>query len=120
MAFAALSPLAVLCSWPWEPWDTNIESMAGNGERTRAILSKTQIDLKLIPGIDGHSEICQLTAYNLTGIAAKGARLGPGRLHLIPHVNVPVADFPVRKIVGAHHFIADLTLPYGRVLYDYK
>jgi acetoacetate decarboxylase len=21
--------------------------------------------------------------------------------------------------VGAHHFLADLTLPYGRVVYDY-
>ena len=31
----------------------------------------------------------------------------------------PVADFPVRRVVAAHHFIADLTLPYGRVLYDY-
>ena len=30
-------------------------------------------------------------------------------------------DLPpsVKKIVGAHHFIADLTLPYGRVLHDY-
>jgi acetoacetate decarboxylase len=25
----------------------------------------------------------------------------------------------VRKIVGGTHFVADLTLPYGRVLYDY-
>jgi len=22
-------------------------------------------------------------------------------------------------MIGAHHFVADLTLPYGRVLYDY-
>jgi len=36
------------------------------------------------------------------------------------HLNAPVADFPVRKIIGAHHFVADLTLPYGRVLYDYN
>ncbi len=27
--------------------------MAGNGERTRATLSKTQVNLKLIPGVDG-------------------------------------------------------------------
>jgi acetoacetate decarboxylase len=31
-----------------------------------------------------------------------------------------VADFPVRKIVAAHHFLADLTLPYGHVLFDYN
>jgi acetoacetate decarboxylase len=38
----------------------------------------------------------------------------------VPHVNAPVADFPVRHVVGAHHFLADLTLPYGRVVYDYN
>lgn len=30
------------------------ESMAGNGERTTATLTKTQVNLKLIPGLDGH------------------------------------------------------------------
>jgi acetoacetate decarboxylase len=96
------------------------ESMAGNGERTRATLSKTQINLKLIPGVTGHPEICQLVAINLTDIVVKGSWIGPGRLHLVPHVNAPVADLPVRRIVGAHHFLADLTLPYGRVVYDYN
>ena len=32
----------------------------------------------------------------------------------------PVADFPVRRVIGAHHFLADLTLPFGRVVYDYN
>jgi acetoacetate decarboxylase len=95
------------------------ESMMGNGQRTTAILSKTQVNLKLIPGVDGRPGICQLVAYNLTDLAVKGSWIGPGRLHLVPHVNAPVADLPVRKIIGAHHFLADLTLPFGRVLYDY-
>ena len=29
------------------------------------------------------------------------------------------SDFPVRRVVGAHHFLADLTLPFGRVVHDY-
>ena len=95
------------------------ESMAGNGERTTATLSKTAVNLKIIPGVDGEPQICQLVAYNLTEIAVKGSWIGPGRLHLIPHVNAPVADLPVRKVIGAHHFVADLTLPYGRVIHDY-
>jgi acetoacetate decarboxylase len=41
-------------------------------------------------------------------------------VNLVPHVNAPVADLPVHRIVGAHHFLADLTLPYGRVVYDYN
>ena len=96
------------------------ESMAGNGERTTAMLSKTQVNLKLIPGVDGEPAICQLVSYNLTDITVKGSWMGPARLHLIPHVNAPMADLPVRRVLGAHHFIADLTLPYGRVAYDYK
>jgi acetoacetate decarboxylase len=52
----------------------------------------------------------------LTDIVVKGSWLRPGRLHLVPHVNAPVAGFPVRRIIGVHHFVADLTLPYGRVL----
>jgi acetoacetate decarboxylase len=94
-------------------------SMSGNGERTTATLSRTQVNLKIIPGVSGRHAICQLVAYNLTEISVKGSWIGPGRLHLIPHVNAPVADIPVRRIVGAHHFIADLTLPYGRVVHDY-
>ena len=96
------------------------ESMAGNGEKTIATMSKTQVNLKLIPGVDGSPETCQLVAYNLTDITVKGSWMGPARLHLIPHVNAPVADLPVRRVIGAHHFIADLTLPYGRVAYDYN
>ncbi|HLH12856.1 MAG TPA: acetoacetate decarboxylase [Methylovirgula sp.] len=95
------------------------EAMAGDGTLTRAILSKTQVNLKIIPGVDGKPGICQLVAYNLTDINVKGSWLGHGRLHLVPHVNAPVADLPVRRIVGAHHFITDLTLPYGRILHDY-
>jgi len=95
------------------------ESMAGAGQATADTLAKTQVNLKLIPGIDGRPAICQLVALNLTEIEVQGSWRGPGRLHLVPHVNAPVADLPVIKVIDAHHFIADLTLPYGRVLYDY-
>lgn len=82
-------------------------------------LGKTQVNFKLIPDVDGSPAIAQLVAYNLTNVEVKGAWAGPARLHLIPHVNAPVADLPVKKVLGGTHFIADLTLPYGRVLYDY-
>lgn len=76
-------------------------------------MSKTQVNLKLIPGVDGELAIAQLVAYNLTDIAVQGAWSGPARLHLVPHANAPVAGLPVRKAVGGLHFIANLTLPYG-------
>ena len=95
-------------------------SMEGSRDRTSASLAKTQINLKIIPGIDGDAEICQLVALNIKDITVKGSWSGPARLHLVPHVNAPVADLPVHRIIGATHFIADLTLPYGRVVHDYK
>ena len=47
-------------------------------------MSKTQVNLRLIPGVDGAQVIPQLGAYNLTYIAAKGICSGPARLHLVP------------------------------------
>jgi len=82
-------------------------------------LAKTGVLLKLIPHVDGTLAIAQLVAYNMTDITVNGAWAGPARLHLVPHVNAPVADLPVKKVIGGSHFIADITLPYGRVLYDY-
>jgi len=82
-------------------------------------LSKTQVNLKLIPHVDGSLAIAQLVSYQLTNIHVKGAWESPARLHLIPHVNAPVADLPVKKVLGGTHFIADITLPYGEVAYDY-
>lgn len=83
-------------------------------------MGKTQVNLKLIPDVDGTLAIAQLVAYNLVDITLKGAWSGPSRLHLVPHVNAPVADLPVRRIVGGTHFVADLTLPFGRVIHDYR
>lgn len=85
----------------------------------KARLGKIQINLKLIPDVDGSLAIAQLVAYNMCDITVKGAWAGHARLHLVPHVNAPVADFPVRRVIGGSHFIADITLPYGRVVHDY-
>ena len=88
-------------------------------EDVQAKAGKTQVNLKLIPDADGTPAIAQLVSYNMTDITIKGAWSGPARLHLVPHVNAPVADLPVKNVIGAMHFIADMTLPYGRVLHDY-
>lgn len=82
-------------------------------------LGKLNVNLKLLPDVDGRPKIAQLVGYNLESIHVCGAWDGPARLHLIPHVNCRVADLPVRRIVGGRHQIVDFTLPYGRVLHDY-
>jgi acetoacetate decarboxylase len=82
-------------------------------------LGKLQINLKLIPDVDGTPKIAQLVGYNLEAITVHGAWDGEARLHLIPHVNCRVADLPVKRIVGGRHQVVDFTLPFGRVLHDY-
>jgi len=83
-------------------------------------LSKTQVNLKMIPHVEGEDyDVLQLIGYNLENIRVKSAHKGPARLHLVPHVNAPVADLPVKEVVGGLHFLADITLPMGRVLHNY-
>ena len=95
------------------------QSLARTPEKTAASMAKMQVNLKLIPHVDGTPAIAQLVAYSLTDITVKGSWIGAARLHLVPHVNAPVADLPIRRIVGGRHFVADLTLPGGRVLHNY-
>ncbi len=82
-------------------------------------LTKTSVNLKLIPCVTGALKVAELVAFNLTDVRMQFHYSGPARLHLIPHINAPVADLPVRRVVEGRHFKADLTLPYGRVLHDY-
>lgn len=91
----------------------------GGTEAQAKGMAKTSCNLKIIPDVNGEAKICQLVAYNLIEIEVKGVWLSPARLHLIPHVNAPVADLPIKRVVGGKHFISDLTLPHGRVLFDY-
>ena len=95
------------------------ENLSRHPAKTAASIRKLQVLLKLIPDVDGKPKIAQLVGLNITEVTVKGSWSGPARLHLVPHVNAPVADLPVRKVLGGRHFIADLTLPGGRVLLDY-
>ncbi|WP_310618847.1 acetoacetate decarboxylase [Flexibacterium corallicola] len=82
-------------------------------------ISKTQVNLKLIPDVDGTMAIAQLVAYEVCDVTIKGGWSGPAALQLFQHTNAPLTDLPVIKVQGGLHFICDLTLPFGRVLYDY-
>lgn len=75
--------------------------------------------LKIIPHVDGTARICELVRYFITDIKLHGAWSGPASLELHPHALAPVADLPVLKIESALHFVADLTLDLGEVVYDY-
>lgn len=89
---------------------------------SKAVLESMQAPsflLKIIPHVDGTPRICELVQYTLTDIFIKGAWSGPGALDLNAHALAPVAALPVLEVLSATHILADLTLPYGTVAYDY-
>jgi acetoacetate decarboxylase len=87
--------------------------------KEREHLAHTQITLKLIPDIDGKPAIAQLVGINFADVVIKGAWAGAARLELVAAVNCPLADLPVKQVVGGSQMVTDMTLPYGRVLHDY-
>ena len=85
----------------------------------RSLAATPNYLLKIIPHVDGSARICELVAYHLEDITMKGAWEGPAALSLSSHALAPVADLPVLEVVGARHFVADLTLGLGKVVFDY-
>jgi acetoacetate decarboxylase len=75
--------------------------------------------LKIIPHVDGSPRICELVEYYLEDITVKGAWTGPAALELHAHALAPIAELPVREVVGGIHIVADLTLGLGKVVHDY-
>lgn len=75
--------------------------------------------LKIIPHVDGTPRICELVRYHMVDVQLKGAWTGPASLELHPHALAPVAQLPVREVLSAVHYIADMTLALGTVEHDY-
>ncbi|MGO4331303.1 acetoacetate decarboxylase [Cupriavidus sp. 2TAF22] len=84
-----------------------------------ALSSTPNYLLKVIPHVDGSPRICELVCYFLKDVEMKGAWTGPAALSLSPHALAPVAALPVLEVLGARHFVADLTLGLGEVVFDY-
>ncbi|EHP38931.1 acetoacetate decarboxylase [Cupriavidus basilensis OR16] len=84
-----------------------------------ALASTPNYLLKVIPHVDGSARICELVCYFLKDVQMKGAWTGPAALSLSPHALAPVAALPVLEVLGAKHYVADLTLGLGEVVFDY-
>ena len=85
----------------------------------RVALAKPAFMIKIIPHVDCTPRICELVRYHLQDVTLKGAWSGPAALQLFEHAMCDVARLPVREVVGASHYIADLTLGLGEVVFDY-
>src|SRR5258708_13598133 len=75
--------------------------------------------LKIIPHVDGSPRICELVRFHLEDIVLKEAWTGPAALGLFPHALAHVARLPVREVLSAMHFKADLPLGLVTIAFDY-
>jgi acetoacetate decarboxylase len=82
-------------------------------------LAKPNFMIKIMPHVDCTPRICELVRYYLEDVKLKGAWTGPGALDLFDHALCDVSRLPVHEVVSATHFVADLTLGLGEVVYDY-
>jgi acetoacetate decarboxylase len=84
-------------------------------------LTKLQSNLKIISSPQWTPEIARLIGYHLCDVNVKFAYTGDARLELFNHVNAPIADLPIKKILKnqASHICANITLPGGFVMHDY-
>ena len=90
-------------------------------QKTKENLEKTpNFLLKIIPHANGKDKsVCQLIEYFLKDVTVHGAWTGPAALQLFEHALAPVAKLRVRKVITGTHLVADLTLGFGEVVYDY-
>ncbi len=82
-------------------------------------LAKPNFMIKIVPHVDCTPRICELVRYYTGDVTLKGAWTGPGALALFDHALCDVARLPVREVLSAKHFVTDLTLGLGEVVYDY-
>ncbi|ORE96585.1 acetoacetate decarboxylase [Acuticoccus yangtzensis] len=82
-------------------------------------MEKPAFMVKIIPHVDGTARVCELVRYYMEDVTLKGAWTGPAALQFFEHAMCDVARLPVREVVSASHYIADLTLGLGEVVFDY-
>lgn len=79
----------------------------------------TNLNLKLIPNIDGSPAIRQLTSRRLSDLVIHDCWSGPSTVELRPNAQVPIWLLPVREPLEGYLWSSDFTLVPGEVVYDY-
>jgi acetoacetate decarboxylase len=87
--------------------------------RRSKALARPNFMIKIIPHVDCTPRICELVRYYMEDVSVKGAWAGPAAIQLFEHAMCDVARLPVREVVSATHYITDLTLGLGEVMFDY-
>ena len=80
---------------------------------------RTNINLKVVPNVDGTDAVRQLTARTLSNVQVHECWTGPATIELRPNAQAPVYRLPVRDVVQGFYWRTDFSLPFGRVIHDY-
>jgi acetoacetate decarboxylase len=86
---------------------------------SRPVAFTTNVNVKIIPHVDGTPAIKQITARDLDNVHVSEVWTGPPTLELRPNAQAPVYRLPVLDVISGFYWITDFTLPAGRVWYDY-
>ena len=92
-----------------------------NTEEVKEKLSSNYIyNLKAMPSVTGSShDVLQITRFQLANINVKWAWKGEATLDLRPCIQAPMYKLPVKRVIEGYHYLTDMTLDYGEVVYDY-
>jgi acetoacetate decarboxylase len=77
------------------------------------------INLKVIPSVDGTDGIRQLTVRNLLNVRVYECWTGPATISILPNAQAPVYLLPVEEHLNGYFWRCDFTLDHGRVIHDY-
>ena len=80
---------------------------------------RTNINLKVVNGVDGKIAIRQLTARRFENVRVRECWSGPATIELRPNAQAPVYKLPVLEMIAGFYWRADFVLPWGQVLHDY-
>ena len=80
---------------------------------------RTNINLKVVNGVDGKIAIRQLTARRFENVRVRECWSGPATMELRPNAQAPVYKLPVLEMIAGFYWRADFVLPWGQVLHDY-
>lgn len=77
---------------------------------------RTNINLKVVAGVDGGVSVRELTARTFADVVVHEVWLGSGTVELRPNAQAPVYLLPVLEVVAATYWRADFSLVDGVVL----
>ncbi len=79
----------------------------------------TNLNLKIIPQIDGRPGLRQITARDLTDITVSGCWSGPGTARIEENAQAPLYRLPVLRHLEGFYWCGEFSLVGGVVLHEY-